>query len=122
MGASFFLFEYKINGKDEEDGRYEVIPSELQVEGDDGEDDEDNECENLLDDFELHEVERTAVAVETNLIGRHLEAIFEKGDAPTDGNDGDEGKVLKPFHFAELEVTIPCENHEDVGTKEESDG
>ena len=36
----------------------------------------------LLDDFKLHQVERTAVFDETDSVGRNLSAIFEECDSP----------------------------------------
>ena len=36
----------------------------------------------FLDDFELHEIERTSVSVEADSVGRYLCTVFEEGDAP----------------------------------------
>ena len=36
----------------------------------------------FLDDFQLHEVERTAVFYESDPVGRNLSAVFEECDTP----------------------------------------
>ena len=36
----------------------------------------------FLDHFELHEIERAAVSVKTDTVGRNLCAVFKEGNAP----------------------------------------
>lgn len=110
------LSEYEIDGENEQNAGYDVIPSDLHVECDDGKCDENNQSDDFLKNFELHKAERTAIARETDTVGRHLEAVFKKGYSPTEGNDSDERELLKPFEFAELEMAVPSESHENVGT------
>ena len=45
-------------------------------------DSEHGEGDDLLDDLELHDVERSAVAVEADSVGRDLGAVFEESQAP----------------------------------------
>ena len=54
----------------------------LTLKEDVGDDGEDTETDALLDDLELNEIERTAIALESHTVGRHLTAILEEGYAP----------------------------------------
>ena len=85
----------------------------LEQEGDD--DGEDGQGDHLLDDFQLHQVERTAVAQEADPVGRDGEAVLEEGDAPREQDDEDEGPSGGYFHLLQLEMAVPREGHEDVG-------
>ena len=89
-----------------------VVPAQMLAEVEGDEDAEDHQGDDLLDHLELDERE----AASTDAVGRHLEAVFEKSDAPTDEND------LPQRLLAELQVAIPGEGHEDVGEGEKNDG
>ena len=54
----------------------------LPLEDDVGNDAEDNQGDDFLYDFELHQRERPAVANETDAVGGHQEAVLDAGDAP----------------------------------------
>ena len=54
----------------------------LALKEDIGDDGEDTETDALLDDLELNEIERTAIALESHTVGRHLTAIFKERNAP----------------------------------------
>ena len=47
-----------------------------------GDDGEDTETDALLYDLELNEIERTAIALESHTVGRHLTAILKERYAP----------------------------------------
>lgn len=79
--------EDEIDGKDEQHGSHYVVPAQLHLKSNNGEEDEDGEGDNLLNNLELHEVERTAIACKTNTIGRHLKAILEESHTPTQHYD-----------------------------------
>lgn len=100
-----------------------MVPMEgLSAEEDDGEEGEDDERDDLLDDFELHEGEGAAVALEAEAVGGHLGAVLEEGHAPRYEDDADEGPVADDFHFLEFQVAVPSEGHEDVRDDEEQYG
>ena len=101
-----------------------MIPVQgLALEEDGGEDGEDDEGDDFLDDLELHEGERTAVAVKADAVGRNLAHVFKEGDAPAKGYHADEGKGIEPaeglFHF---QVAVPGKGHKDVRNDEETNG
>lgn len=107
------------DGGDEAEGGGDVVPTDLHVESEHREDDEHAEGDDLLDDFELHDGEGAAMLDETEAVGGDLEAILEESDGPAEGDDADEGEVLEPLVFIELEVPIPGESHEDVAANEQ---
>ena len=64
---------------------YEVVPLQgLSTEEDDSEEGEDGDGDNLLNDFELHEGEGSAIAYKAYAVGRHLTGILEERQEPTD--------------------------------------
>lgn len=77
-----------------------MVPTQLGMESNYGKQDENGQCDDFLDDFQLHEVKRAAVLLETDTVGGHLQAVFEKSDTPTDCNHADERQLLKPFVFS----------------------
>ena len=64
-----------------------VEAERLGLEKDDGEDGEDGQRDELLDDLELPEVEGTAVADETDAVGRPHERVLGQSDAPAEKDD-----------------------------------
>ena len=54
----------------------------LALKEDIGDDGKYTETDALLDDLELNEIERTAIALESHTVGRHLTAIFKERNAP----------------------------------------
>ncbi len=49
-------------------------------------------------------------------ISRHLQAVFEKGNAPTDEYDFPKGNIF------ELEMAVPGDGHKNIGKDEQYDG
>ncbi len=124
MRADFLLFESEKHGKDDENERNDVVPSE----GFGLEDSDDDGCEHgerngFLNDFQLDEVERAAVDGRADAVGRNHERILEQGNAPRQEDDQKERPVLcRGMEFDELELAIPCESHKDIGNDEQKDG
>ena len=87
-----------------------------------GEHSEDDERDDLLDDLELHERERSSVADETDAVRRNLARILEERDAPRKEDDGKQGPMGGDLHLLQLQVPVPGEGHEDVGNDEQKDG
>ena len=92
----------------------------LEQEGDD--DGEDGEGNHLLDHFELHQIEGTAVSHEADAVGRHGEAVLEKSDSPGKEDDEDERPAGGDFHFLQLEMAVPGERHKYVRKDEHQNG
>src|ERR1039458_8918545 len=95
--------------RDQADPGGGVVPAQMLAEVEEGEDSEDDQRNDLLDDLELD----GRKAVGAHAVGRHLEAVFEEGDAPADQDD------LPKRFLAEFQVAIPGEGHEDVGEDEQ---
>lgn len=114
--------------EDEVDGRYqtgeggEVVPGQMLLKGDDGEEREDRQGDDLLNDLELNEREGTAVALEADSVGGYHEAVFKKRDRPGKEHDGVERPVADEFGALELEMGVPSERHEDVRDEKKPDG
>ena len=86
--------KHKIDGQDEAAERHKMVPVQgLAAEEDGGEHGEDRQGNNLLDDFQLHQRVRAAIADEAYAVGRHLAAILKEGDAPREGDDRKQGPV-----------------------------
>jgi hypothetical protein len=83
----------------------QIVPFQLFLQIDHGEDAKYNQGNHFLDGFQLGSVE----LIMSDAIHRHLEAIFDEGDSLTDKNHDPQGRIL------ELEVPIPSDRHEDIG-------
>jgi len=116
-----FEAEYEPNGSHEADTCGDMVPAEMHVESGHGEEDEDAERDHFLDDFELHQGEGTAVFDEAEPVGRHLQTVFEESDSPTESDDGNQRPLLEPFEFAEFEMPVPGESHEDIAADKQKD-
>jgi len=75
---------------------------------------EDGKRQHLLDYFQLHQVEGTAVAHKTNSVGRYGETVLKKGNAPGKEDDKDERPARGNLHFLQLEMAVPGECHENI--------
>ena len=116
--------------EDEVDGRYqtgeggEVVPGQMLLKGDDGEEREDRQGDDLLNDLELNEREGTAVALEADSVGGYHEAVFKKRDRPGKEHHRVDGPAAEvdDLEGLQLEVQIPGAGHEDIGDAEQPDG
>lgn len=80
---SLRFHKYKIDGSHQTKGCSSVIPVELLVlEYEVRDDGEDHQRDTLLDDLQLHKVERAAIIDETQTVSWHLTAVLEEGDHP----------------------------------------
>ena len=93
-----FLFKPKneINSGDEAEASDNVVPLDVHVKGNHREEDEHHQGDDLLQDLELHQREGTTIALEANAVGRHLQAILEKGNTPRQCNHSNHRQGLKP--------------------------
>lgn len=109
------FFEHEIDCEDEEDEGDEVVEAELlALEEDEREDGEDGEGDDLLNHLELDEAEGAVVAYIADAVGGDLAAILEKGNAPANEDDGQEGESTTPLCLRELQVPVPRQGHETV--------
>ena len=69
----------------------------------------------FLNDLQLHDIERTAVAGKAEAVRRDLGAIFEECQSPWQKNHKDNRPSGRNFHFLKLEMPIPGERHENIG-------
>ena len=114
------LFEYEIHGEHKADECREVVPVQvLPLEEDVGDDAEDNQRDDFLYDFELHQVERSAVVDEADTVGRHLTAVLEKGNHPREGNDQIEGPVRGDARLLQAQMSVPRERHKHIAHDEQ---
>lgn len=117
------LLENEIHGQHQEHETYQVIHSERFVlEKQERENNKDRERDHFLDHLQLHQGKRPAVLLEADAVCRHLQQIFEQGDAPADEDDADESKALAPLHLLEFEMPIPRQRHKSVGQDEKAYG
>lgn len=81
------LLKDKVHSQYQKYETNEVIDAEGFVfEENDGEYGEDRQRDNFLNDFQLPQVERSAVFTEADPVGRHLERVLKKRNTPTDEN------------------------------------
>jgi len=103
--------------KGEENRSYEeecgngVVPAQMLAEVEGDKDSENYQRDDFLDHLQLHGAE----TVSAEAVGRHLEAVLEEGNAPTDEDDFPQRFVT------EAQVSVPGKGHEDVGDGEKND-
>ena len=113
--GGLFEAEDEIDGGDEEEACHEMVPAERHTESDGGEDDKNHKGDHLLNDFELHQCERTSVALKTHPVGGHLQAVLEESDAPREENDEDKRRGIgEETDVLQFQVAVPRQRHEDI--------
>ena len=80
--------EHEENRHHETNEGSQVVPAEVVLENNDGEERKHRKRDALLDDLELNETERAAVAFKPDAVGRHHEAVFKESDRPGKKHDG----------------------------------
>jgi hypothetical protein len=85
-----------------------IVPGDPLLKVDNGKDGENHQRNDLLDGLELGGgVDGAAVTV-----GRHRQAIFDKGQPPTDQDD------RRKRHLFEAQVPVPSGGHENIGAEQ----
>ena len=98
----------------------QMIPMQLlSLEHDICDDSENNQRHDLLNDFQLHKRERSAIALETNFIGRHLHAIFKEGYDPRKCYYTYEWPSVADVHLVKFQMTVPRKCHKHVCSNEQ---
>ena len=75
----------------------------------------------FLQDLELNQGKRPAVALESNPVGWDLESIFKQGDSPRKQNYREQRPVGTDFHFLQLQMPVPRKSHENVRDNQHPD-
>ena len=117
------LVENKENSHYQANEGGQVVPAEVVLENNDGKERKHRERDALLDDFELNETERTAVALKTIGVGGHLDGVFNERYRPAKKHDRVDrpGAEVDDLHGLELQVQIPGAGHENVGNAKKAD-
>jgi hypothetical protein len=110
QGSPFF--ENKKNSRDDQDKADRVVPLEFFLQVKDGKNGKHNKGDDFLYGLQLC----GGKLIRAYAVGRHLEAVFHKGDEPADDDDLPQGRL--PV----LKVPVPGDGHEDVGNSEKYDG
>ena len=95
---------------------HKMVPLQgLTLEEDNGEESEDSDRDNLLYHLQLHKAEGTAIAHETDTVGRYLTGILKECQEPADkDNDVKRCVVRDELHLLQLEMSVPSKRHKDV--------
>ena len=79
---------------DEQEGQ-NVIPVQVSaLKQDVGDDGKDAQRYTFLDDLQLYKIERTAVALEADAVGRNLTTILKESNHPRKSNDANQWPVV----------------------------
>ena len=96
-----------------------MVPAQRHLESDSRKSDKDHKRDDFLNNFQLHQRERSAVACKTDSVRRHLQTVLEESDAPGQENDKDKRcSIGEETGLLQFQVTIPRERHEDVRRQE----
>ena len=94
MMNSYLFHKDEIDGADNEEEGEQVVPVQiLTLEHDVGNHGKNTKTDALLDDLQLHEIERATITIETDAVGGHLTAIFKQSDTPRKGDNANQGPV-----------------------------
>lgn len=116
-------FEGEEHRGDQQHERNDVVNTKcLGAENKQREHSENQQRNNLLNDLELDQRERSSRARKPDAVGRNLNAVLEKRDAPTDYDHGDKGQMVTATRCAQLQVAIPRHGHENIGDHQQADG
>ncbi len=80
------------------------------------------QTDTFLYHLQLHKVERTAIALKTHAVGRHLAAILKKGNAPTEGYHPKQRPMAAHTRLLQTKMPVPSQCHEDIAQYEQQYG
>lgn len=120
---SLSFVEHEENRHHETNEGSQVVPAEVVLENNDGEERKHRKRDALLDDLELNETKRAAVAFKPDAVGRYHEAVFKESDCPGKKHDGVDRPCTEvdDLHGLELQVQVPSAGHENVGNAKKAD-
>lgn len=79
-----------------------MIPFQLGLEGEEGENDKYDQGNHFLCHFQLQKRETPPVPVKSDTVCRHLKTVFEKGDQPTKNNHSKKRQFTEPCIFRQF--------------------
>lgn len=121
--GSLWLKEYEIYGQHEAEEGGQMVPVQsLSLEHYGGDDRKDDERNDFLNHFKLHQVERAAVAFEAKPVGRYLATVFCESYHPREKDDADKRPMGRYARLLQLQVAVPGQRHENVAADEQQDG
>ena len=103
--------EHKKRACDDEGKSHDVIPLHLLAQIEDREHHKHEERNHFLHRLEFGGGEMGVA----DAVGRNLQAVFEKGDQPTDEDDGYERRGLV------FQMAVPGEGHENIRSEQKKD-
>ena len=119
---SELLFEDKVDGQYQKYESQQVVPPEsLGFKKDQSENRKYSQRDHLLNHLELEKRKRTAVASESDAVGRNLKHIFEQSNTPTQQNNSEQGQIIEPPLPLQPQLPIPCKSHKNVGYDQQTD-
>ena len=87
-----------------------------------GDDREDDERDDFLNHFKLHQVERATVTFKAKSVGRYLATVFREGNHPREKDDTDKRPMGRYARLLQLQMAVPGQRHEYVAADEQQDG
>mgnify|MGYP000103236589 FL=1 len=87
-----------------------------------GDDREDDERDDFLNHFKLHQVERATVTFKAKSVGRYLATVFREGNHPREKDDTDKRPMGRYARLLQLQMAVPGQRHENVAADEQQDG
>jgi len=107
--------EYKIDGGNDAEESCRMVPMEcLMLKKNVCYDGKNEQRNALLDNFQLYQRERPAIADKADAVGWHLAAVFKKGDNPGKEDDADEWPIRRHPRLLQLQMPVPGKRHKDV--------
>src|ERR1700743_209587 len=121
--GNVLLLKDKIDRAYQQEKGGDVIPPKGKIlEEDERKGSKDHQGDHFLDDLELQEIEGTALPLEADAIGRHLETILKEGNTPAQENDGEHGRMPCAVLPEKTQMPVPGHRHKGVGKGQEADG
>ena len=112
QAVSLPFFKNHKRGQYNQTKTHHIIPLEFLAQKEHGKNHEYGQGQDFLNGFQFSGAKITVAET----VGRHLQAVFKKGDEPADDNHPAQayGGVFK--------VSVPGDGHENVGKQEQADG
>ena len=103
------------NGKDKADKSSNMIPlKRLPLEQKHNNNRKNRQRNHLLNHLQLHKIERTPVANETNPVRRHSETILKESNTPREQNNQNKRPSAGNLHLTQLQMAVPRKSHKYV--------
>jgi len=119
--TNFLLAKYEIHSQNQKRETRDMIPPQRLVAHErECKDRKDHKSYDLLYDLQLPQGERSSVFCAADAVCRHHKTIFDKGDKPTDNDNGSDSVSLQTRF--ERDLPVPRECHKDIRHHEQQYG